>query len=329
MAVLLVASDRPGAGKTAASLALASLSNRAGLSALVFKPFADGGADADPGLIAALANPAPVGWPIETTEAGLPTAELSAASAVLSGASADAELTIVELPGSAGPASVSAAASALNASVLLVSSFRRDLRGSDLADWADALGGNLRGVLVNGLTRYLGTEAGEIIRPSFEEAGIPLVGIIPEDRLLLSLTVDQVRENLDGRYVVEEGDTESAIEWFQVGCMSLDPGEPRFRMYENNAVVVRGDRPDIQMSALNASVSCLVLTGGIEPIEYISYEAGEEEVPVILVEPDTLSTMTLLNDVTSAARMDTAAKVARYGQLLEAHADIERIWSAE
>ena len=94
------------------------------------------------------------------------------------------------------------------------------------------------------------------------------------------------------------GTSNAPIEWFQVGAMSLDPGELRFGLYENNAVVVRGDRPDIQMSALNSSVSCLVLTGGLEPIEYITYEAGEEEVPVMVVETDTDSTMLALNDVT-------------------------------
>ena len=109
--------------------------------------------------------------------------------------------------------------------------------------------------------------------------------------------------------------------------MSLDPGELRFGLYDNNAIVVRGDRPDIQMSALNSSVSCLVLTGGIEPIEYITYEAGEEEVPVMVVEADTDSTMYALNEVTSGARMNSAAKVARFAELLRTHADSDMLRS--
>ena len=109
--------------------------------------------------------------------------------------------------------------------------------------------------------------------------------------------------------------------------MSLDPGELRFGLHDSNAVVVRGDRPDIQMSALNASVACLVLTGGVDPIEYISYEAGEEEIPVMVVESDTLTTMSLLNDVTTSSRTDTAAKVARFSELLGVHTNLERVWS--
>ena len=154
-----------------------------------------------------------------------------------------------------------------------------------------------------------------------------MIGILPEDRALLSITVEQIRAGLDGRYVVDEGDVNRPVEYFQVGCMSLDPGELRFGLYDNNAVVVRGDRPDIQMSALNASVACLLLTGGIDPIEYISYEAREEETPVVVVESDTLTTMSLLNDVTTSARMDTAAKASRFAALLDSHADLGRIWS--
>ena len=104
--------------------------------------------------------------------------------------------------------------------------------------------------------------------------------------------------------------------------MSLDPGELRFGRYDNNAVVVRGDRPDIQMSALNSSVASLLLTGGIEPIEYIYYEAREEEIPIILVETDTHATMAALNDVTTAARVDTAFKVERFARLLRENADL-------
>ena len=109
--------------------------------------------------------------------------------------------------------------------------------------------------------------------------------------------------------------------------MSLDPGELRFGLYQNNAVVVRGDRPDIQMSALDSSISCMVLTGGIEPIEYITYEAGEEEVPVMVVETDTDSTMYALNEVTTGARMNSSAKVGRFAELLRNHADSELLRS--
>ena len=328
MAVLLVASDRTGAGKTSVSLALATLARRSGRTANVYKPFSVAEDDPDSEVIAQLSNQGLEGWPRSSGSDGPSASDLSALATDMSSGDNGASLNIVELPDAIDAAGVARVAEALDAQILLVTQGRRGLSASDLKEWKDASGEHLAGVLVNGVTRYLNTESTESTAPSFDEAGIDLIGMIPENRALLSITVEQIRAGLDGRYVVDEGDVNRPVEHFQVGCMSLDPGELRFGLYDNNAVVVRGDRPDIQMSALNASVACLLLTRGIDPIEYISYEAREEETPVVVVESDTLTTMSLLNDVATSARMDTAAKVSKFAELLEAHADLERIWSA-
>ena len=325
MSLLIIASDSPDAGKTATALALARISNENGGNTTAFKPFALADDDPDQAVFADLANPAPDGWPIRVGDSGPTSDDIASAAHPLSIAAGD--LAIVEIPAQIGADGVAELANAWDASVLLVTAYRRDLRASDLGEWQSALGDRLAGALVNGLTRYLGTEASDNLVPSLQKAGMPLLGLIPEDRFMLSVSVDEIRSGLDGRYVVEEGDLDAPIEWFQVGAMSLDPGELRFGLYDNNAVVVRGDRPDIQMSALNSSVSCLVLTGGIEPIEYITYEAGEEEIPVMVVETDTDSTMYALNDVTTGARMNSAAKVGRFAELLRTRADPDLLQS--
>ncbi len=327
MSVLLVTSDCPGAGKTSVTLALAASAAKMGRKALVYKPFSKYETDEDSKVFARLANPGLDRWPQAVAD---PTnfGQLDDLLGSLESSGSIGEtLTILELESLHGAEWVGCVADRLNAHTLVLAQGRRGLRASDFSDWSDALGDRLAGVLVNGVTRYMGTEATDGIAPSFDEAGIELIGMIPEDRALLSVTVDQVRSSLGGRYAVDEGDVNGPVEHFQVGCMSLDSGELRFGLYDRNAVVVRGDRPDIQMPALNASVSCLVLTGGIDPIEYISYEAREEETPIMVVESDTLTTMSLLNDVTTSARMDTAAKVARFSELLEAHSDLSHVWS--
>lgn len=321
MSLLLVASDRPGAGKTATTLALARVSNENGRETAALKPFSLDADDGDQAVFAELANPAPDGLPIVIGDSGPTGDDIAAAAQALSAAAGDA-LAIAEIPSEVGAERLGELAEAWDASVLLVAAYRRDLRGEDLVEWRDALGERLAALLVNGLTRYLGTEASENLLPSLEESGLPMKGLLPEDRLMLSVSVENTRAGLNGRYLVEAGDLNAPLERFQVGGMSLDPGELRFGRYDNNAVVVRGDRPDIQMSALNSSVASLLLTGGIEPIEYIYYEAREEEIPVILVETDTHETMAALNDVTTAARVDTAFKVERFARLLRENADL-------
>ncbi len=301
MSVLLITSDRDGAGKTVSASAIALMETESGRSSTVFEQFEWGeGASLDERLRAFVSK--------------------------LSDASSNSEnLYIAELPSSIGPQAVSDAAAELDASALLVVAYRRDLNGEEFVEWKERLGTRLAGVLVNGLTRYLRTETEQRILPSFSSVGIECLGLIPEDRMMLSVSIEELRNGLNGRYVVDAGDTDRPIEWLQVGAMSLDPGEPRFALYENNAVIVRGDRPDIQMSALNGNAACLVLTGGIDPIQYILYEANEEETPVMVVESDTLSTMDTLAEVTASASMNSAAKTRRYAKLLETHADLDAL----
>lgn len=329
MSILIVASDKDGVGKTATALGLAELEKRRGADAVALKPFASYPGDPDMfGIyeIAAsqfdgLPDPVPVGE-------SPPSADDWRTFARALGEAADGADAVIELPSSFGVQDVAIAADALDARVLALAGFRRDLDGADFAEWRDALGDRLAGVLVNGVTRYLGSEARERIAPSFAAAGVRCVGMIPEDRLMLSATVEDVRASLGGRYVVEDGDINKPLERFQVGVMSLDPGQLRFGLYENNAVVVRGDRPDIQMSALDSSIACMILTCGIAPIEYILYEAREEETPVMVVETDTLATMDALNAATARASAAAPPKAARFADLLESRADLDALRTA-
>ena len=330
MSVLIVASDQDGAGKTAAVLGLAELWRRRGADAVAAKPFASGEGDPDPSAIARVSTPSlAASASVSAVGESAPSGDdwRSALRALGDAADGGGEV-VLEAPASLGIAGVSAAADALDARVLALAGYRRGLDGADFSGWRDALGDRFAGVLVNGVTRYLGSEAKARLAPSLSAAGVRCVGMIPEDRLMLSATVEEVRSALGGRYIMEEGDVHRPLEHFQVGVMSLDPARLRFGLYENNAVVVRGDRPDIQMSALDSSIACLILTCGIEPIEYVLYEAREEETPVMSVETDTLTTMEALNGATASASAATPLKAARFADLLESHADLDALRTA-
>ena len=160
-----------------------------------------------------------------------------------------------------------------------------------------------------------------------ESRGLASLGVIPEDRSLLGVTVGQVASHLKGRYVVGEVLADSLVQHFLVGGFGMDSGLEYFGLRDNKAVIVRGDRPDVQMAALQTPTTCMVLTKGIEPIEYVLNEAELEEVPVVVVESNTLDTMAALSAVQDLARFDHPAKLARYVELLEEHVDVGAILS--
>ena len=194
--------------------------------------------------------------------------------------------------------------------------------------FSTAFGQDLIGTVINFLTRYKGTEAHEVVIPSLKKSGINVLGWIPENRTLLSLTVRQICENLEGKFFGGEEYGEDLVENFMVGGFGMDPGQYIFSRQDKKAVVVRGDRPDVQMSALDTDMECFIMTGGIEPIEYVKYEANEEEVSIIIVNSDTLETMDKIGTLQEHSEFDHKDKLARFKNLISSNIDIEGLKSA-
>jgi len=61
-----------------------------------------------------------------------------------------------------------------------------------------------------------------------------------------------------------------------VGAMNVDSALAHFRRQPNKAVITGGDRPDIQLAALETSTRCLILTGNLPPNPLIIGRAKSE-----------------------------------------------------
>ena len=208
------------------------------------------------------------------------------------------------------------------AKVLLVSDFRD--KDSSLP-YARKFKGNILGILINCLTAYGRTEAVDKIIPSFQNSDVQVLGLIPEDRTLLSLTVGQISELLGGRFFTGSEYSARLVENFMVGGFGMDPGEYIFSTRNKKAVIVRGDRPDVQMSALQTDMQCFILTRGMEPIEYVKYECGEEEVAAIVVDMDTIETMKAVGSLQLHARFDHPDKLDRAKEIFADATDVKTI----
>ncbi len=331
MAVLYVASDREGAGKTSLCLALARSFQGAGRAVRVVKPVAaaelDAQADPDSEIISNLLGQPADGWPVAPGETSLSDAVLRDAAAVVAKATEGTDIVIVEASCALSPEESARMAEAIDATAIVVVRYLRELAASDVKPLAEAFGERFTGCVINGLTRYMGTELQTKLLPSLESAGVKCLGVIPEERRLLGVTVGKLAQHLNGRLIVCGEETEGLVEYLLVGMPGMDPGEFYFGIRERKAAIVRGDRPDLQFAALNTDTACLVLTKGIEPIEYVRYEAEQEEVPVMVVDTDTLATMDALNTLIDRARFDHPLKLERLAGLVESHLDIPALLS--
>ena len=330
MTVLYMTADQQGSGKTSLCVTLVHDLRRRGKTAAVFKPLQaqpGPGGDSDAQAYHDLLGLPLTEWPVALAEDGLSPAVLDRISQEADRLSQEADVVVVEgqPPGPDGASTH--IVEALEARVLAVVGYQPGLDVGGLATLREQFGERLLGSVINGLTRYQGSDASNGLLPSLSSEGLRPLGIIPEDRRMLSVTVVELASHLEGRFALGEELGDTLVEHYLVGGLGLDSGEAYFGLYENKAAIVRGDRPDIQMAALATPTACMVLTGGIEPIEYVRNEAELEEVPLVVVDADTLATMEALNTVTEKARFDHPAKLSRFGELVKEHVDLDAIYA--
>ena len=313
MGVVYVTSQNRKAGKTMVSMALACIASDEQTSVSLLRI---GGQD-------------PTGGDLETVSGQgnirlsmLDDASVSDVVNAVKAESSSGSLVVVDSSGDMSVSDHVEIVDETKAKVLLVSDFRD--KDSSLP-YAQKFKGNILGILINCLTAYGRTEAVDKIIPSFQDSDVQVLGLIPEDRTLLSLTVGQISELLGGRFFTGAEYSARLVENFMVGGFGMDPGEYIFSTRNKKAVIVRGDRPDVQMSALQTEMQCFIFTRGMEPIEYVKYECDEEEVAGIIVDMDTIETMKAVGPLQLHARFDHPDKLDKAKKLLADVTDVKTI----
>ena len=310
MSVLYVTSDAPGAGKTAVCVTLAAQLRRMGKRAAVFKPLLSAGAsgpDPDAGAYDSLLGQPTGDWPFPQLKSGITAKLENDITGALENAAAGVDIVLAEAPAEVPGPVERRLVDLLGARVLAVVAYGPGLQASELTERLSAFGEALLGTLVNRYTRYRGGDVQSRLMPAMASAGLNPLGAVPEDPLLLGISVAELASRLGGTLAVGADKVDGLVAHVMVGGLGMDSGEGYFGLRDNKAVVVRGDRPDIHMAALLTPTSCLVLTGGVAPIEYVRYEAELERVPIMVVELDTLSTMDAVSALGDGARFDHPA----------------------
>ncbi len=83
-------------------------------------------------------------------------------------------------------------------------------------------------------------------------------------------------------------------------------------------MVVRFDKTDMHLAAMQADPSCLILTGGRRPSDYLFDAAAAKGIPVLLSRTDTENTVIALERIFEHTRFQGERKLDRMAELLEA-----------
>lgn len=214
-----------------------------------------------------------------------------------------------------------ALAEAADALVILVA--RLD---DDIAAAARAYGSRLAGVVVNAVPRYRWHQLETVTVPAIKSAGAVHLGAVPEDRRLLAPSMDLIASHLDAPFALLPENGSRLVDNFLIGGLVLDWGPTYFGSSQNTCVVVRGDRPDVQLAALQTETTlAMVMTKGIAPIEYVHYEAAQRGIPIVVSPLDTHQTALKLESLLTTVRFDHPDKLVRMVELAESGLNLAAI----
>jgi BioD-like phosphotransacetylase family protein len=220
-------------------------------------------------------------------------------------------------------------ARALSSHVLVVVKYRGEIRVLDDALSSKArLGDLMNGVIINRVPAEAESYVKDLAIPHLEQRGIPVLGILPEDRSLAALTVAELIKILDGRVLTEKTNHNALVETLTVGAMTAETALHRFREQTNKAVITGGDRTDIQLAALETSTAVLVLTGNLMPSPLVVRQAEVAGVPILLVKENTIETVGRIEAAYGKTRLAEPEKLETFLELMERHVDLPSIFAA-
>ena len=220
--------------------------------------------------------------------------------------------------------SVPEIAEAVDASILLVARYDSFLLVDSLLTAQKFLGARLLGVVINNIPPSDSEAATNTIKPYLENQEIPVLGMIPQDSLLNSVSVREIANRLEANVLCCADHLDWMVESLSIGAMNVNSALGFFRQLENMAVVTGGDRTEMQMAALETSTHCLILTGRIPPDPLILSRAEDLEIPILSVDKDTLTTVEIVDASFGKVPIHEKIKVERIQSLMKQNFDIQR-----
>ncbi|MSQ15007.1 MAG: phosphotransacetylase family protein [Dehalococcoidia bacterium] len=237
-------------------------------------------------------------------------------------------VTLIELPGALDQSTLPAimlTVRDLDARIMIVVKYRQKLSAQELVSLIGQNVERVVGVILNGVPRKLFARSSAALLSSFEGAGLNVLAILPEDRVLCGFTIGQMAEELGAEYLCLPEKADVLIENLMLGANAADPAYTYFSPKPNKAVFCRSDRPDIQLAALDTETRCLVLTGLGRYQQSLVYRAEDLGVAVLRVPSDTYSTIMALHGIFQKVKFRQVEKVTRAVGLLSEAGGVARL----
>ena len=186
----------------------------------------------------------------------------------------------------------------------------------------------LIGVVLNRIEPSYMEHIERLVVPFLQKKGLPVFGVLPYDKSFDVISVGELIEILHGHLIVGQENTSNLVENFVIGAMDVDSAMRHFIKRKNKAVITGGFRSDIILAALETSTKCLILTGNQIPDKKVLDKAQSAQIPVVVVETDTLKTVEEVESHLGRMRITGERKIQAAIDLFNKYVDANRIISA-
>jgi len=212
----------------------------------------------------------------------------------------------------------------LNARVIIVADYSS--QPAALTSYGKAFGGNLAGIILNKVPKSRLKRVQDELSARLGEAGIKVLGVLPEDRALAAFTVGELAECIQGKILNDTEKSAELVENIMLGAMVVDSGLTYFGRKNNKAAVIRNDRPDMQLAALETSTRCLILSNSTEPPAYgVRQKAENKGIPIIIAESDSSAIVTSIEEALGKTRFNQEKKLSRLAEIMRQDLDFPAI----
>lgn len=214
----------------------------------------------------------------------------------------------------------------LDLRVILVETLEDGLDFDNVLLMQKRLGDRLAGVILNKVPTSDIPLCRRWLTPYLESYGVKVLGIIANEPELKMIRCMNLAYELKGRIVA--GNSSAAklgITGFLIGSMQIESFMTRVRDKTASAIIVGGDRTDLQLAALCAKGNCLVLTGNISPDELVRARAEKLDIPLIVVTEDTYTMARRIARILEDRKFDDMAQINRGIRLFDESIKLEAL----
>jgi hypothetical protein len=188
------------------------------------------------------------------------------------------------------------------------------------------LGNPMIGIVFNKVGTVQLEEMKALVSPFLHRKNIVVFGFFPNDPVLGSTSVRDLVDHLMADVVCGGERLTTQVERFLVGGMQVDKFITYLLKSNAPAVIVGGDRTDIQLVAIENDVRCLILTGSLYPNETIVSRAEAKSVPILVARDDTYTVAKKVDALVGKFRMEEREKIDYGIKLVNEQLDFEKLY---